>query len=187
MDEFGKTTKEFCDENAAKASLIVAFLANAKLVKPSYNKSFTIVYVGLRFDKKTVKVAARIPDLDQFDADSQLIWSLFKKFGLRLEWRDWSQSRSRSIMRHYIQREMKEELVRRGGGRGFSQLAAQLRTLRISREPEKKREARKIQGDLNRALAAMRAARRSGATLRQLNKLARTVMAEEAVEHVHES
>ena len=74
--------------------------------------------------------------------------------------------------------------MRRGGGRGFSQLAAQLRTLRVSREPEKKREARKIQGDLNRALAAMRAARRSGATLRQLNKLTRTVMAEEAVEHV---
>jgi hypothetical protein len=63
-------------------------------------------------------------------------------------------------------------------------LDKQIRETLATGWPQKRRDARKVQGELNRALAHLRKARKSGATVRQMSKLVRTILGEEAVVEV---
>lgn len=182
MDEFGKEAQDFCDEHAARVSHIVAFLANAKTVRPSYNKPCTKMRVGLRVDKTIVKIEVDVDRMSDWELEEKLTKALFKKFGLGREFSRWSNARERVFRRP--REETRKELVRRGGGAGLDRLICQVRRLKASKVPQKKMRARRVQGDLNRALSHLKVARKSGATIRQLYKLVRTVMAEEAVAEV---
>ena len=82
---------------------------------------------------------------------------------------------------------MRTELRRRGASRGIDLLDEQIRAALATGKPQQKRDARKARGELNRALAHLRKARKSGATVRQMNKLVRTIVGEEAVQETHES
>lgn len=176
------TAEEVCTSVSAKLSLMIAFLANAKPARVSYNRACTKVRVGLRFDGKAVMIDVAVEEMLTGDSDYKFMDKLFSRFGLSSEW-----ARHKHDAGYKAQLEMKKELERRGGKAGFEALEEALYELHKSGVPQKKRAARRVQGDLARALSAVRRARKSGATVRQLNKLVRDVLGEEAVLEVQSS
>lgn len=173
----------FCNLHAAKVSLIVAFLANAKPLCPKYNKACTAIRLGLRFGKKIVTFQSDIEVLMSDNPDIKLMDRLFHRFGLGSQWHIQKQQ----IPRYATLCDMKKELKKRGGSAGFDLLENMCYDLKKSGVPQKKRTAVILRNELARAQSAVRKARKSGATVRQLNKLVRTVMGEEAVAEVQGS
>lgn len=176
--------KEFCDSNAEKVDRLVAFLASAKVCRVAYGRSGADVRVGLRSGRTIVEVWDKSP-LDNFLAWTLFLDKAFKKFGLDSEWRKWRNQRKRVWGSAY--NEAHSELKRRGGSSGLAKLSeAGEKAVKDKKRLQMMRDAL-VQADLNRSLAFLRKARASGATVRQMNKLIKTVLAEEAMREVQES
>lgn len=184
----GTAGEEFCAAHPDKVADLVAFLANAKLLRMTYNKTRTRMVLGLvRGDRKIavqVPIVDRHPKYDCFDTgewkDKDLVQALLSAFGLRGDWDAFKRSKSSWMSNAGLI----EELRRRGGRRGLEMLDEQATELLQSGEPQRKRDERKLAGELNRALACLRKARKLGATPRQMRRLVAHIMAEEAVVEV---
>jgi len=183
----GTAGEEFCRAHNAKISDLVAFLANARSEKLSYNKTFTRLTFALRRGDKRVFVRVPIVDADPkykrtYPVDEwkdDLIKALLLSFGLMHEYRSFRWPQSWGCLSSIL-----EELRRRGGKNGFDLVGDAIQEALDSGEPQQKRDARKRQAELNRALAHLRKARKLGATARQMTKLVRTILGEEAVMEV---
>jgi len=184
----GTAGEEFCSAHADKVADLVAFLANAKLLRMAYNKTRTRMVLGLaRGDRKItvqVPIVDRHPKYNCFDTgewkDKDLVQALLSAFGLRSDWDAFKRSKSSWMSNAGLI----EERRRRGGRRGLEMLDEQATELLQSGEPQRKRDERKLAGELNRALACLRKARKLGATPRQMRRLVAHIMAEEAVVEV---
>lgn len=183
----GTAGEEFCKTHNAKVSDLVAFLANARLGRVVFNKSYTKMTLCLRRGKKRVSVEIPVVDRDPrfktFDLGDdwteKLMMNLVRSFGLGYDW-----SSFRWPVSWGMKSSMVQEVKRRGGSSGFDLLDERIQDLLGSGEPQRKRDERKRQGELNRALAHLRKARKLGASARQMAKLTRTILAEEAVAEV---
>jgi hypothetical protein len=176
MWDFGKDfdAKKHCDENAAKLSLAVAFMANAKLLRVVPNEACTRVVVRMRLGKKVVRVEV---DADSpYSTEEKLLDKVLRKFGVPRPW-TWSTKCSRDIVK---------EMERRGA-LGFERARDAVYRFCDSKALEKTRKDHKVQGELNRARAVLKNARAAGATPRQMRKLISQIMAEEAVAEVQSS
>lgn len=185
------SAKTFCDLNAKKVSQIVAFLANAKLGRSRFVKPYTSIVFTLKHGNKSVW--AKVPVVDpsppkrgvrEFgDWEEKMLDRLFSAFKLGGAWNLFKSGPVRWSA-HSL---MLVELCRRGGSCGIDLLRDIVHGSMESRNLHAKRDAHRRQGELNRAMAHLRKARKLGATSRQMNKLARTILAEEAVEQVQGS
>lgn len=166
--------KKHCDEHAAKLSLAVAFMANAKVLKVKPNEACTQIIVRMRLGKKIVRVEV---DADSpYGAKEKLLDKVLRKFGVPRPWSSWT-------WRTKIAQDVIKEMERRGAD-GFKLAEDATRRFCDGAAFEKKRADHKIRGELNRALASLRNARAAGATPRQMRKLISQIMAEEAVAEV---
>lgn len=183
----GSAGEEFCMAHPAKVADLVAFLANAKLLRMTYNKARTRMMLGLRRGDRTVRVSVPIVDrhpkyncFDTGEWKDDFLAALLRSFSLGHEWRAFK-SRQSSWMSNSG---LLEEIRRRGGRNGLELLDAQVSERLQSGEPQKVRDERRRTGELNRALASLRKARKLGATPRQMRKLVSQIMNEEAVMEV---
>ena len=177
--------KEFLDLNPRQAARIVAFLASARAEPVRLNAACTVLTATLRWGRKRICTTAPVQEKRSWgwnlgEWDDKAVDSLMAAFGLGGTWK----AMRRSSERYSVHRNVREELVRRGGCGGLDLLEATIRRAMASGKPLEKQRARKARGELNRALAHLRLARKSGATARQMGKLVRTVLAEEAVREV---
>lgn len=175
---------QFCADNAAQAASALSFLNRARPCRAQYNARCTKLLLGLRLGGRKVSVQVPIVDRDPRynyfetgDWRDAFLLALLRSFGLEAKWlsfkrqqRFWTSNAS-----------LLEELRRRGGKSGLDAIDSQLSELLQSGEPQRKRDERRRQGELNRALAFLRRARKLGATSRQMKKLVSQIMAEEAV------
>jgi len=183
----GTAGEEFCSAHADKVADLVAFLANAKLLRTAYNKTRTRMVLGLRRGDK--KVAVQVPIVDRHpkyncfeagDWKEDLLLAALQAFGLSWEWKNFKQRQSSWMSNSNLL----EELRRRGGKRAFDLVDDQVMEQLQSGKPQKVRDERKRAGELNRALACLRKARKLGATPRQMKGLVNHILAEEAVAEV---
>jgi hypothetical protein len=176
--------QEFCAMHEDKVALAVAFLANAKPIKMSYNRTRTKMVLGLVHGARKVTVQVPIvdkhPSSDFFEAGEwmdSLLLAVLRSFGLKRNWEKFKSMRPLWV-NHFV---LTEEIWRRGGKKGFNLIDKQIHNLLKSGKPQKDRDAWKIQAELNRALAFLRRARKFGATPRQMRKLTSIILTEEIV------
>lgn len=171
---FDKTAQDFCDEHAAKLSLAVAFLANAKVLKVVPNEAHTRVVVRMRLGKKIVRVEV---DADSpYGAKDKILEKVLRKFGVPRPWNS-------CVWETKMKSDVIKEMERRGAD-GFKAAEDVVNRFCRSAAFEKTRANHKIQGELNRARAALKNARAAGATPRQMRKLISQIMNEEVVAEV---
>jgi hypothetical protein len=183
MLESTARAKNFCDLHAKGVGLLVAFLANAKLGRPSFNKPGTRMMLELRHGKKRVRVSVFVCDKDKWGSfdlgtwEEHLMDRLFFAFGLG----DALRVLRNGPDRYSMHRLLREELARRSGVNVFRDVEDAATETLATGAPQAKLKKRACQGELNRALAHLRKARKLGATPRQMKKLVSQIMAEEAV------
>lgn len=179
MWDFGEdfNAKEFCDENTAKLSLAIAFMANAKILKVVPNKVLTRAIVRVKHGKKLLCVEVGIDS--PYTVKERLLYKVLRKFGVPRPWTSWT-------WRIRCEKKMLDEMERRGAT-GFGRAEHAVDRLCWSKAFEEMKKNHKIQSELNRALATLKNARAAGATPRQMHKLINQIMNEEIIAEVQAS
>ena len=179
---------EVLDKHPAEAKAMTAFAANAKIGKLTFDRSTMRIAFTARCGARRIRISIHVPAdaelqvQDLLECSDCVLEALLRAFGLKKAWPNLC-----GIGRGECAAAMRCEIVDRGGRTLFKLALIKLTMFMIDGKPQRAIKARCAQGNLNRATAFLRKARKAGATKKQMILAVRQILAEEAAAEVYAS